>query len=650
MIHPDSAEVAVNHSANAEALGRIAETVFNKNDLTPLSPGDRVLYVKALCQHLGLNYLTKPFDFIQTENGIAMYPNKECAAQLSSKYGITKEVVSREVRDDVLVVTVRAKLPDGRADESIGAVAMVKEQGEWKTAQSGKKYFQGNGVYKPLPPEARANAWMRAECVPLHSEILTRSGWRTYDQVSPGDEVLAYDCATDSCQWTALLDVTIYDSAPVVRLHSQNFDVLCTPDHSWAVQQPGYVPRSDGSRKLRGPYANRGPARELLKACYLNTGHRIILAAQEYGTSESVLTPAEAAIMGWAITDGTIQQRASHRRIGICQSKEENFDAIREVVSAVAGPVHEQVTVTGSRTFPGGRTYDTRPQRWWYLPAKISKALLKKAGFEDGGPQSMPNLAARLSPLARKAMLQAMLLADADQRNVFAKSKRYVLDTLQMLCVLEGKALGIERDRKVVITQRVKKTRHIAASFLQREDAGTMPVWCPTTAFGTWVMRQNGLVTITGNTKAKRRSVFALVGLGMPDSPDDDGARWDYDVTTTAAIEAGTAGANEAGQTQQQQAVPEEPPPPSDPELDRQIQNFVGATREQRIQMFAQLKADLEKQHGNEGIAFYYDVLKECGAREAHDLKSWDAAKKAFGALWSRLREGVSVSGEEPVV
>ncbi len=33
------------------------------------------------------------------------------------------------------------------------------------------------------------------------------------------------------------------------------------------------------------------------------------------------------------------------------------------------------------------------------------------------------------------------------------------------------------------------------------EDAGRTDVWCPTTKYGTWVMRQNGRVMITGNTK-----------------------------------------------------------------------------------------------------------------------------------------------------
>lgn len=95
---------------------------------------------------------------------------------------------------------------------------------------------------------------------------------------------------------------------------------------------------------------------------------------------------------------------------------------------------------------------------------------------------------------------------------------------------------------------------------------------------------------------------------------------------------------------------PEPPPPPPeplDPELERQLANFAGATREQRLQMFEQMKLDLDRQGGDEGIAFYYDVLKAVGARHAHELKNMGQAKPAFAAMWQRLRAGVPVADEE---
>jgi len=39
----------------------------------------------------------------------------------------------------------------------------VREDGEWKTSQHGKRYFAGNGTYVPLKPDDRAHAVMKAE-------------------------------------------------------------------------------------------------------------------------------------------------------------------------------------------------------------------------------------------------------------------------------------------------------------------------------------------------------------------------------------------------------------------------------------------------------------------------------------------------------
>lgn len=108
-------------------------------------------------------------------------------------------------------------------------------------------------------------------------------------------------------------------------------------------------------------------------------------------------------------------------------------------------------------------------------------------------------------------------------------------------------------------------------------------------------------------------------------------------------------------QEQEQEREPEPPstppdPPaePPDPELEKQLQNFAGATREQRLAMFEQMKSDLDHQDGNEGIAFYYDALKAGGARHAHELKTMGQAQRVFATLWRKLREGKPVTEEEP--
>jgi hypothetical protein len=479
------------------------EQVVIQGNLQQLTPGQRVEYYSRVCQSLGLNALTQPFNYITLNGKLTLYARKDATDQLRKIHRVNIHIVSRERIDDVYVVTARATLPDGREDEEIGAVNIAALKGD-----------------------NLANALMKASCVPLDSEILTREGFKYYHELRIGEEVLAYDVETDTTRWTPLLNVSVFQGIPVTRLVSDKgqFDVLCTPNHSWAIQKESYKPdtRTDGSRGPRGPYKNRKPDRMLVEAWNITKGQKIVLAAPEAETNDSPLTPVEAAILGWAVTDGTIKRVGNSVRIGICQSKEVNFPIIRETVGDMTPNVKELVSDARTRTFPTGQTYDTLPQHWWYLPATISRDILFKAGFTSRA--DLPRLVTSLSSPARKAMLQAMMLAEGDTRNRFINTDRHLLDAFLILCALEGIATGEEKEKqsthKPCTYVRKKITRHVAGAFLRLEDAGRQDVWCPTTQYGTWVMRQNGRVMITGNTKAKRRVTLSIVGLGMLDETE----------------------------------------------------------------------------------------------------------------------------------
>ena len=514
------------------AAGDIMFEVLAKGDLSNLTNEELARYEVAVCESLGLNPLTKPFDVItlpgnkktNTPDRKVLYANRNAGDQLAKLYQITRQIVSRELVDGVYVVTARVTMPDGRSDESIGAVPLLREGGRWKRRDDGEgNVFEPDGTYAPLPPDQRANKMMHAECCPLDSEILTRNGFRAHDSLTIGEDVLAYDPATDQCLWTPLQAVTTYESAPLIRLANSDFSALCTPNHSWAVHKKGYTAAGKGDRGSRGPYRNRKPDRFLVEARAIKTSHHIILAAPERQPMESRLSPVEAAVLGWAVTDGTIKRTGNSVSIGICQSKEHNFAPIRELVAVVAPGVTERVTPGGTRTFPGGNTSETLPQHWWYIPAAVTRAILDRAGFHD--VSDLPSIVTRLDSPARVAMLQSMMLADADAGGTFAKSKPSVIEAFEILCALEGYATGGLGTHGPVKTKTRKSTRHVAGAFLEIKPAGESPVWCPTTAYGTWVMRQNGRVMITGNTKAKRRAVLSLVGLSMLDESELDTLR-----------------------------------------------------------------------------------------------------------------------------
>ena len=102
--------------------GEIIEDLIIKGDLAKLTGEQRAQYYVQVCKSLGLNELTKPFDYITLSGKLTLYPNRTCADQLRKINGISLEITSQKITNDVLTVHVKARDRDGRQDEDIGAV------------------------------------------------------------------------------------------------------------------------------------------------------------------------------------------------------------------------------------------------------------------------------------------------------------------------------------------------------------------------------------------------------------------------------------------------------------------------------------------------------------------------------------------------
>lgn len=78
---------------------------------------------------------------------------------------------------------------------------------------------------------------MEQYCVPLNSEILTRDGWKKYDEIAVGQEVMGYNQKTGKCEWTRLNGVNLFQDKEVYEYGTKGFTVRCTKDHRWAVKK-----------------------------------------------------------------------------------------------------------------------------------------------------------------------------------------------------------------------------------------------------------------------------------------------------------------------------------------------------------------------------------------------------------------------------
>jgi hypothetical protein len=118
----------------------LIERVIIHGDLRQLNPQQKVSYYNAVCESVGLNPLTQPFQYLVLSGREVLYARREATDQLRHLHNVSVAITARELMEDCYIVTARASLPDGRTDESIGAVPIATLKGE-----------------------ARANALMKAE-------------------------------------------------------------------------------------------------------------------------------------------------------------------------------------------------------------------------------------------------------------------------------------------------------------------------------------------------------------------------------------------------------------------------------------------------------------------------------------------------------
>lgn len=155
----------------------IIEEVVVSGDLAKLNPAQRVQYYNRVCESLGLNPFTKPFDYITLNGKLTLYARKDATEQLRRIQRISITGLDAKLVDDLYIVNATAMTPDGRIDQATGAVSV-------------------NG----LKGESKANAIMKAETKAKRRVTLSICGlgWTDESEVDsiPGAQKVAVNMET----------------------------------------------------------------------------------------------------------------------------------------------------------------------------------------------------------------------------------------------------------------------------------------------------------------------------------------------------------------------------------------------------------------------------------------------------------------------
>jgi hypothetical protein len=106
------------------------ESALIQGDLSKLTSEQRLSYYKSVCESVGLNPLTKPFEYINLNGKLTLYAKRDATDQLRKVSKVSITISSREKFDDIFVVTAKARDKEGREDESTGSVNVAGLKGD----------------------------------------------------------------------------------------------------------------------------------------------------------------------------------------------------------------------------------------------------------------------------------------------------------------------------------------------------------------------------------------------------------------------------------------------------------------------------------------------------------------------------------------
>lgn len=109
----------------------IVEQVIAAGDLGKLTPEQRNTYYMTVCQSIGLNPMTRPFEYIVLNGKLTLYARKDATDQLRSIRNVSITRCDVSLSDpDYVIVTTEARDASGRTDIDVGVVSRKDMRGD----------------------------------------------------------------------------------------------------------------------------------------------------------------------------------------------------------------------------------------------------------------------------------------------------------------------------------------------------------------------------------------------------------------------------------------------------------------------------------------------------------------------------------------
>ena len=342
-------------------------------------------------------------------------------------------------------------------------------------------------------------------CVDDETEILTVNGWKHENDVSVGDSVIGYDVNSKKVVVTDVTHKHVYsdeNGIHVYEFNSPTFNAVSTEDHRWVVCESDEEPRFKTSQNI---WKNKWPDYPILRV-------------DDNDLPGNSLSDDYLKLLGWIMTDGYFSKQYYGIEIYQSTRREKNaliYHNMIETLNNLGFSFNDKSDDGVYHTIYLNKNdilYDlwkSNPDRTlsFDFVSTLSQhqaevlmwAMIEGDGtLGDNGKSS--NITFTCNSVERKDVFQYLAFIAGYATNAYRISaedaNRWTNGKLYPS--LSNKAtVVVKNDYWTISVLRVKRA-HIYPH--HKSERFVNKVWCVTTGTGTWVMRRNGKVSITGNS------------------------------------------------------------------------------------------------------------------------------------------------------
>lgn len=339
-------------------------------------------------------------------------------------------------------------------------------------------------------------------CLPLSTEILTSNGWKKYNEINLQDIVYSLDTEFNEIKEDVILEKHFNYNQEVFEWSNKENSFQCTEDHRWYgwIRKWGKITRT----KQWGFFESNEITQE----------HNILVSSI-FNTPKNHVTCLEAELLGYILSDGSYTWSSKNK---ITSSSYGTKKAVKCTIAQSITKFHKEIRqciIDNNILFNEYRklskngdiiVFDLKPNDARNFLDKV--VGIRKNKHEINWCKWVLNL----SQESRQSFINGFWRGDGESKKAYnlniSQNEGNILDAIYLAMYTLGNKVsiknkttsktGFKNKGTCRIMKRLNKS-HITCQELTKKSLGIRDTFCLTTSRGSFVIKQNNQIMLTGN-------------------------------------------------------------------------------------------------------------------------------------------------------